>query len=90
LACWKTNIYELVAGASILSLVSQFIPLTLGLYWRNANAGGAIISMIAGMTTWLLFEIYPLPIPAIVPALGVGLITMIGGSILFRKELKHV
>ncbi len=90
MACWKTNIYELVAGASILSLVSQFIPLTLGLYWRNANGGGAILSMVAGMVTWIIFEIFPLPVPALVPAVLVGLVTMVAGSILLRKEFKRV
>ena len=90
MACWKTNIYELVAGASILSLVSQFVPLTLGLYWKKANGGGAIISMIAGMVTWIMFEIYPLAVPAFVPAVLVGLIAMVAGSILLRKEFKRV
>jgi Na+/proline symporter len=90
MACWKTNIYELVAGASILSLVSQFIPLTLGLYWRNANGRGAIISMISGLTTWGVFEIYPLSVPSLVPALGVGLVTMIAGSIFFKRESRII
>lgn len=90
MACWKTNIYELVAGASILSLVSQFIPLTLGLYWRDANGGGAIISMVAGMVTWGLFELYPLEIPSLVPALGVGFVSMVVGSVLLKKKFLHV
>ena len=86
MACWKTNIYELVAGASILSLVSQFIPLTLGLYWRKANSGGAIASMILGLATWGLFEIYPISIPSLVPALCVGFGVMVFGSIFLKGE----
>jgi SSS family transporter len=90
MACWKTNIYELVAGASILSLVSQFIPLTLGLYWRAANGGGAIASMVAGMVTWGLFELYPINIPSFVPALGAGFVCMVIGSVLMKKQSKDV
>jgi Na+/proline symporter len=90
MACWKTNIYELVAGASILSLVSQFIPLTLGLYWRAANGGGAIVSMLAGMITWGLFELYPIEIPSFVPALCVGFVFMVVGSLVMKKQSKVV
>ncbi|HEX5171626.1 MAG TPA: sodium:solute symporter family protein [Cyclobacteriaceae bacterium] len=90
MACWRTNIYELVAGASILSLVSQFIPLTMGLYWTKANGTGAIISMVGGMVTWGIFELYPIEIPSMVPALAVGFVSIIAGSILTRKEFSQV
>jgi Na+/pantothenate symporter len=60
------------------------------LYWRNANGGGAIISMIAGMATWGIFEIYPLEVPSLVPALIVGFVSMVVGSVLLRrKEFKQ-
>src|SRR5690606_19317754 len=40
MACIRSNIYELVSESSILSLVSLFIPLSMVLYWRRANARG--------------------------------------------------
>ncbi len=52
----KTNIYELVAQSSSLSLVSLFIPLTLGLYWRRASRAGGLAAMLVGMATWLVCE----------------------------------
>ncbi|MCU0398089.1 MAG: sodium:solute symporter family protein [Cyclobacteriaceae bacterium] len=83
MACLKSNIYELVGSASIFSLVSLFIPMALGMYWKNGSAVGAIFSMISGMVTWIYFEYFPLEIPALVPALGISLVTMIIGSLLW-------
>jgi solute:Na+ symporter, SSS family len=84
MACLNSDIYELVGGSSILSLVSLFAPLTLGLYWRKANSLGALISMITGMLTWVYFENYPIQIPSLVPATLASVAGMIIGS-LIRK-----
>lgn len=54
MALMRNNIYELVGESSALSLVSLFVPLLAGLYWKRASAAGAITSMIAGMLVWLL------------------------------------
>jgi SSS family transporter len=80
MACLNSDIYELVGGSSILSLVSLFAPLTLGLYWRGANSLGALVSMVSGMVTWIFFEAYPLQVPSLVPATMVSLAGMIIGS----------
>lgn len=58
MASWKSNIYELVAGASILMLVSLFVPLTAGLYWKKASRIGALIAMVFGMIVYLAAENY--------------------------------
>lgn len=52
------NIYELVRQSSEISLVSLFVPLIAGLYWKKANARGALHSMLWGMGVWLLSELY--------------------------------
>jgi Na+/pantothenate symporter len=57
--------------------------MALGMYWKNGSAVGAIFSMISGMVTWIYFEYFPLEIPALVPALGISLVTMIIGSLLW-------
>jgi solute:Na+ symporter, SSS family len=88
MACMRTNIYELVGESSILSLVSLFIPLTLGLYWRKATSTGAILSMFSGIATWAFFEFTMLiDIPSLIPATLVSLFSMIAGSLLSLKEL---
>lgn len=86
MACLRSNIYELVGESSILSLVSLFIPLTLGLYWKKANSVGALLAMISGISSWLYFQYFPLEIPSLVPAVIISCIAMVGGSLLFRKS----
>lgn len=56
MASKDSDIYELVAGASILLLVSLFAPLTAGLYWKKASPVGAILSMIFGMVVYLICD----------------------------------
>ncbi len=86
MACMRSNIYELVGESSILSLVSLFIPLTLGIYWKKATSKGALLSMGLGVTSWLYFEYFPLEIPSLVPAVIISCAGMIVGSILFREK----
>lgn len=57
MALMRSNIYELVSESSALSLVSLFVPLVAGMFWRKANTGSAIGSMLAGMGIWL-FAMY--------------------------------
>lgn len=89
MAQWKTNIYELVAGASILLLVSLFVPLTAGLYWKRASEMGALLSIVFGMFAYLVFEMIELPIYAHIPALGVSAIAMVLGTLIFPKKHLH-
>lgn len=86
MACMRSNIYELVGESSILSLVSLFAPLTFGLYWKRASSGGALMSMVLGMLTWIIFEFYDTSWPSLVPALGVSILAMIVGSLVWRRK----
>jgi SSS family solute:Na+ symporter len=89
MACMRSNIYELVAESSILSLVSLFAPLTFGLYWKRASGGGALLSMVLGMLTWIIFEFYETTWPSLVPALGVSILAMIVGSFVWPQNENH-
>jgi Na+/proline symporter len=55
IAMQGTSIYELVSGAYQVPLVGAFVPLVMGLYWKKATTQGAILSVGAGLGTWLLF-----------------------------------
>lgn len=77
LACLKSNIYELVGDSSVFSLVSLFIPLLFGLYWRNMSRAGAISAMFVGMVSWVYFIWFPIGVPALVPALAIGAVTAV-------------
>lgn len=48
-----TNIFDLVGESSAFSLVSLFVPLTAGIYWKRANLTGCLWSMAVGFGTWL-------------------------------------
>jgi len=78
MALIQQNIYQLVADSSILSLVSLFVPLTAGLYWKRSTHTGAILSIIMGTVGYIIAEWTD----SRIPSLMVGLLTSIAGMIL--------
>ena len=52
------SIYEMVGNAYKVTLVAAFIPLVCGLYWKRANNQGALFAICAGVSSWLLMEIF--------------------------------
>ena len=88
MATLRTNIYELVGESSILSLVSLFAPLVFGLYWKRSSSGGALLSMVLGMLTWIIFEFSETKWPALVPATLVSIAAMIAGSLVWPGKSK--
>lgn len=84
MACLNSDIYELVGMSSILSLVSLFIPLTFGLYWKRATSTGALVSIVSGMTVWFYFEWRPIEIPSLVLGTSASLLGMIAGSLFWK------
>lgn len=89
-ASWKTEIYELVSESSALSLVSLFIPLVAGLYWKRASALGAILAMILGVVVWTYFEFYPNQIHSLIWGLLASISGMILGSFLKPNDSQKV
>lgn len=78
MALIQQNIYQLVADSSILSLVSLFVPLTAGLYWKRSTHAGAILSIILGTAGYIIAEWTDCRIPSLM----VGLLTSIAGMVL--------
>lgn len=90
MALMRSNIHELVSESSALSLVSLFVPLVAGMFWRKTTAAAAIFSMLAGMGVWLL----ALYLDTAVNPMLYGLAGSIGGLFLGQllpknKELKQ-
>ncbi|MFM8744465.1 MAG: sodium:solute symporter family transporter, partial [Cytophagales bacterium] len=85
MACMQSNIYELVGQSSVLSLVSLFAPLTLGLYWKKANSIGAVSAMVLGTATWAFVEYIGSEWPSLLPATIVSFVAMIVGSLITQK-----
>jgi solute:Na+ symporter, SSS family len=90
MACLRSNIYELVGESSILSLVSLFVPLVMGLYWKRASTAGALLSMVFGIFTWIIFEVYETSWPSLVPATVVSFIGMVMGSLVWPTKKETV
>jgi Na+/proline symporter len=60
MAVSRDNIYELVGESSAFSLVSLFVPLLAGLYWKKATGVGAILSMGLGLLVWFVAsQVFP-------------------------------
>jgi Na+/proline symporter len=84
------NIYELVASASILLLVSLFAPLTAGLYWKKASTSGAVSAMVIGISVYLIAATPKLQISVRIFGLLASIFAMITGSLAFpRKNLSY-
>jgi Na+/proline symporter len=86
MACLRSNIYELVGESSVLSLVSLFAPMVFGVYWERSSRAGAFISMVLGMATWIIFEVYETSWPSLVPATLVSVIGMVVGSLAWPEK----
>ncbi|SIN79094.1 sodium:solute symporter family protein [Algoriphagus halophilus] len=83
IATMESDIYDLVAGASILMLVSLFVPLTAGLYWKKASPVGCLLSMMVGMVSYLISDQLNPVIDSHLIGLIFSILAMIIGSISF-------
>jgi Na+/proline symporter len=81
-----TNIFDLVGESSAFSLVSLFVPLTAGIYWKRATLTGCLWSMITGLTVWLLCLWQQTEYPPLIYGLLASTVGMIIGS-LIRKPV---
>jgi SSS family solute:Na+ symporter len=84
MACWRSNIYELVGESSVFSLVSLFMPLTFGLYFNWPNSWGAGLSMAAGLLSWLVLENMETEVPPLLTATAISFLGLVIGSLAKR------
>jgi Na+/proline symporter len=52
----KSTMYEMVQNAYKVTLVSCIVPLAAGIYWKRANALGAMLSVAFGLLSWTVAE----------------------------------
>jgi Na+/proline symporter len=52
----KLSIYQLVNESGKIVLVSSFVPLAAGVFWKRATARGAHASIAAGLAAWIVLE----------------------------------
>lgn len=80
------NIFELVGESSAFSLVSLFVPLAAGIYWKRATLTGCLWSMGIGLVVWLACLGLDTDISPMLWGLLASLIGMIAGSLLSRAD----
>src|SRR5690606_6244812 len=51
------TIFHMVENAYKVTLVTAFVPLAAGLYWKRANIQGALFAIFAGFGSWLVLEV---------------------------------
>jgi SSS family transporter len=86
-----TSIYEMVGNAYKVTLVAAFIPLVCGLYWKRANTQGALFAISAGVSSWLLLEIFNADglWPPQLAGLLMSALGMLVGSLLPNLSRRH-
>ena len=82
MAATRESIFELVAESSAFSLVSLFVPLAAGLYWKSSNTLGCILSMVVGLAVWLVCVFIETEYPALIYGLLASFLGMLAGWIL--------
>ena len=76
-------IYSMVENAYKVTLVTAFVPLAFGLYWKRANTQGAMLAIGLGLVSWIGMEVTN-PDAALPPqllGLVMSLVGMIVGSL---------
>jgi SSS family transporter len=76
-----TSIYDLVSSAYQVTLVGAFVPLVTGLYWKRATTQGAILSLVAGIATWIVFFPQISPLGEVFPGQLAGLLAAFAGMV---------
>jgi len=76
----KLSIFKMVENAYQITLVTAFIPLACGVYWKRATNQGALLSIVFGLVTWLSILIF-IDDP-FVPAQFAGLIASVSGMLI--------
>ncbi len=75
----QLSIYKMVENAYKVTLVSAFVPLAFGLYWKRANTQGALGAIVLGLATWIWMEV--LAPNAVCPPQLAGLFAALAGMI---------
>src|SRR5262245_24157648 len=81
------TIFKMVENAYKVTLVTAFVPLAAGLYWKRANIQGALFAIAGGLGSWLTLEL--LKPETVWPPQLLGLFAAIAGM-LIGSLLPHV
>jgi Na+/proline symporter len=80
----KQTMYDMIQNAYTVTLVSAFVPLAAGIFWKRANNLGALVSALAGVAAWIVAERLATEdtlVPAPLVGLGFSIAGMVVGSL---------
>ncbi|MGB4958671.1 MAG: sodium:solute symporter family protein [Saprospiraceae bacterium] len=87
LAFGTQNIFELVGEASVIGLVSIFVPFIATLFFDHTNHHAAVCAMVAGSLVYITFRFfYITEINPLMPGLIASFLGLLIGSVLFVKR----
>jgi Na+/proline symporter len=85
----QLSIFKMVESAYKVTLVTAFVPLLCGVYWKRATPIGGLLAVVFGLVSWLLMEAI-LPKEMIPPQMVGLLFSFLGmfvGSVLIPAEI---
>jgi Na+/proline symporter len=85
----QLSIFKMVESAYKVTLVTAFVPLLCGVYWKRATPIGGLLAVVFGLVSWLLMEAI-LPKEMIPPQMVGLLFSFLGmfvGSVLIPSEI---
>lgn len=89
------SIFKMVENAYQVTLVSAFVPLAFGVYWRRATNQGALAAIFMGLAVWIGMSVTAgeeVLIPAQLAGLMASLVGMVVGSLMpqFTPHNYHI
>lgn len=87
LAMGSQNIFSLVGEASVIGLVSIFVPFVASLFFGHSNRYGAFLSMIFGTLVYALCRVMPwTELNPLLPGLLAAIIGLWSGNLFAKAE----
>ncbi len=86
------SIFKMVENAYQVTLVSAFVPLVFGVYWKKATNQGALAAIFMGLSVWiglLLFQSEDALLPPQFAGLLASLVGMLVGSLMPQFVVHH-
>jgi Na+/proline symporter len=85
----KKTMYDMIQSAYSVTLVSAFVPLAAGVFWKRANNTGAVLSALFGLVSWLAADALAADatVPPTLVGLGFSVFGMVMGSYVPREHL---
>ena len=84
----KKTMYDMVQSAYTVTLVSAFVPLAAGVFWKRANNAGAVLSAVFGLVFWLAADMLAgdATVPPPLVGLAASIFGMLVGSLVPREH----